>query len=82
MDVSACIAVMLVRWTRAKGGQVGGAEHVVRTELSGVSYVILAAVFLIIVGGLGWCFYKALSAAGGQDVEQRPDEIGDEAAKG
>jgi len=43
-----------------------------RGELSGGSYVILAVVFLLIIGGLGWCFYRALAAvsAGG---EQYPE---------
>jgi hypothetical protein len=35
-------------------------------------------VFLIIIGGLGWCFYKALAAAGKDTGIQHPDEIGDE----
>jgi len=46
--------------------------------LSGISYVILAVVFLIIIGGLGWCFYKALVATSRDTRIQHPDEVGDE----
>ena len=44
-------------------------------QLSFSAYVILAAVFLIIVGGLSWCFYRALTAAGQQTEEQLPDDV-------
>ena len=44
-------------------------------DLSGVSYIILAVVFLIIVGGLGWCFYKALAAANSSSDTQNSDEM-------
>jgi NSS family neurotransmitter:Na+ symporter len=47
-------------------------------ELTGVSYAILVIVFLIIIGGLGWCFYRALIAAGADTTLQHPDEVGDE----
>ena len=50
----------------------------IRDKLSGISYVILAVVGLIIIGGLGWCFYKALAAAGRDTGIQHPDEVGDE----
>jgi NSS family neurotransmitter:Na+ symporter len=44
-----------------------------RGELSGVSYLILAVVLLLIIGGLGWCFYRALAAAGRGGGEQHPE---------
>jgi len=47
------------------------------SDLSCTSLIILAAVLLIIVLGLGWCFYKALSANDKRE-NQHPDEIGDE----
>jgi hypothetical protein len=73
MDISAFIAVMLI-------GLKGVSETAVpiRDKLSGVSYIILTAVFLIIIGGLGWCFYRALSPANGNTGIQHPDEVGDE----
>ncbi len=74
MDVSAFIAVVLFQLTRT----VKIREVVpIRNKLSGVSYVILAVVFLIIIGGLGWCFYRALAVANLSAEIQRPDQIDD-----
>ena len=76
MDVSAFIALILLGLTHTvKSGET---ELHVRHELGGISYVILAVVFLIIVGGLGWCFYRAIAAVGRPDEMQSPDEVGDE----
>jgi NSS family neurotransmitter:Na+ symporter len=36
-------------------------------KLSGVSYAIIAVVVLIVFGGLGWCFYRAIAAGGDED---------------
>ncbi|MBN1392417.1 MAG: sodium-dependent transporter [Sedimentisphaerales bacterium] len=74
-DVSIFIARFLFHLTREAAA--GKAEAPVRQQLSGISYVILAAAFLIIVGGLGWCFYRAIAAAGIFAEPQSPDEIGD-----
>ena len=76
MDVSAFIAVILI----GLAGRVKISETAVpiRDKLSGVSYIILAAVFLIIIGGLGWCFYRALSPANEDTGIQHPDEAGGE----
>jgi len=76
MDVSVFIAAVLFGLTR----MVKPDETTVsiRYELSGVSYVILAVVFLIIVGGLGWCFYRALAVANLNTDVQHPDEVGGE----
>ena len=76
MDVSAFIAILLFHLTRTVADVK---EPPIRDKLSGVSYVILGVVFLIIVGGLGWCFYKALAAAGRSAEPQSPDEVGDNA---
>jgi len=59
MDVSAFMAVKLTRLSETESS----AEPVIREGLSGVSYGILGLVVLIIVFGLGWCFYRALTAA-------------------
>jgi NSS family neurotransmitter:Na+ symporter len=62
IDISGFLAVMLIRITaeaRDAEIQASKAEH-----LSAVSYVILSVVFLLIIGGLGWCFYRAMGAAG------------------
>ena len=50
-------------------------------QLSATAYVILAVVLLGIIAGLGWCFYRAVTAAGGAEEPQSPDEIGDEKQK-
>ena len=62
IDMSGFLAIMLIRITteaRETEIQASKAEH-----LSAVSYVILSVVFLLIIGGLGWCFYRAMAAAG------------------
>ncbi len=74
MDVSAFIATILFRLTRTV--RVEEAAAPIRDKLGGVSYLILAVVFLIMIGGLGWCFYKALVAAGRSVELQSPDEVG------
>ena len=43
--------------------------------LSGSAYTILAAMTLIIVGGLCWCFYRALTATNKDADEQLPDDV-------
>jgi NSS family neurotransmitter:Na+ symporter len=76
MDVSAFIAVILFQLTRTV--KIKEAVMPIRHKLSGVSYVILAVVFLIMIGGLGWCFYRALAAANLNKDLQHPEEVGDE----
>ncbi|MHC4283969.1 MAG: SLC5/6 family protein [Planctomycetota bacterium] len=76
MDVSAFVAVILLG---LKGGvKISEETMPIRDKLSGVSYIILAVVFLIIIGGLAWCFYRALLAANAGKGIQHPDEVGDE----
>ncbi|HUU20623.1 MAG TPA: sodium-dependent transporter [Sedimentisphaerales bacterium] len=76
MDISAAIAIILIGL--ADGAEIEETTAPIRDKLSGVSYIILTVVFLIIIGGLGWCFYKALAAASRDTGVQHPDEIGDE----
>lgn len=47
-------------------------------ELSATAYVILAVVLFGIIGGLGWCFYRAMVAGGEKAPVQHPDEVGDD----
>jgi len=71
MDASAAIAMMLIGL--AGEAKIEETASPIRDKLSGVSYVILGVVLLIIIGGLGWSFYRALAA--GKDTEvQHPDE--------
>jgi len=73
MDLSAFLAIKLFHLAQAV--HVRATKPVIRTELSGVSYLILTAVFLIVIGGLGWCFYRALLAAGASDTAQYCHQI-------
>jgi len=76
MDISGFVALYLIYSTRQQ--EVAKSIVTSRDQLSGVSYLILSVVFLLIIGGLGWCFYRALSAAGEDTEIQHPDEVGDE----
>ena len=76
MDTSAAIAIILIGL--AKGAKVEEATVPIREELSGISYVILAVVSLIIIGGLGWCFYRAIASATVEEPVQLSDQVGDE----
>lgn len=42
-------------------------------ELSATAYILLAGMLLLLCGGFGWCFYRAINAAN-SDEEQLPDE--------
>jgi len=76
MDISAFIAVHLINITKYGWTPKPAAAETIE-RLSGVSYIILSVVFLIIIGGLGWCFYRALMAANKDAEIQHPDEVGD-----
>lgn len=39
-------------------------------HISGATYVILAIISLILVVGFGWCFYRAVTAANGDDEDE------------
>jgi len=75
-DIGGFIALSLIYST----AQQEAAESVSHSQeqLSGVSYLILSVVFLLIIGGLGWCFYRALSKTNQDIGVQYPDEVGDE----
>ncbi|HCO92349.1 MAG TPA: hypothetical protein DIU00_00090, partial [Phycisphaerales bacterium] len=72
MDVSASVATILIGL--AKTEEIAEPATHIRDKLGGTSYLILAVVFLIIIGGLGWSFYRALTAAGKNTGIQHPDE--------
>lgn len=44
-------------------------------ELNASAYIVLAGMFLIIVGGLSWCFYRALKANNKSETEQLPGDV-------
>ncbi len=43
-------------------------------QLSAGAYIILTVMFLLIVGGLSWCFYRAITAVNKDAAKQLPDE--------
>jgi NSS family neurotransmitter:Na+ symporter len=75
LDIGAYIAMQLTEITRRVG--VRKEVFIDHEHLTGASYVILTVVFLIIIGGLGWCFYRALLAASRGAAEQLPEDVGD-----
>jgi NSS family neurotransmitter:Na+ symporter len=77
VDIAVYIALQLFAVTRVV--QAEAKETVVHHELGEVSYIILSVVFLLIIGGLGWCFYRALAAEGRSAETQVPGDVGDEA---
>lgn len=72
MDIGAFIALNLIYSTRHQ--KISPLAHTPQEQLSSASYIILSIVFLLIICGLGWCFYRALVAAGGPSEEQPQDE--------
>lgn len=79
MGISAFVAAKLMDLTKSVAAEEQ--VHRIDNDLTATSYGILAAVFLIIVVGLGWCFYRAIAAAGSQTDIQHPDEVDDEDAQ-
>jgi NSS family neurotransmitter:Na+ symporter len=72
-DISACVLVMLVALSKKVAGTPKTVvEHT--DHLSGTSYTILGVVFVLIVFGLGWCFWKAIVAASQNEPEQLEEE--------
>ncbi|GEM_PF-906626 len=47
-------------------------------DLSLSAYIILAIVLLGLVGGLSWCFYRALTATDSSAKPQLSEDVGDE----
>ena len=75
MNISAFLATTLINLTADTKIQQTPAP--IREQLSGISYVILAVVFLIIIGGLSWCFYRAIAATTAEPELQASDDVGD-----
>jgi len=71
LDVSAFLAMKLSTLSTETSAEVVTREY----QLTTVSYLIVGVVALIVVGGLAWCFYKAMAAAGESAEEQHADEV-------
>ena len=80
MDIGGFNALFLIYFTSSK--EMIKAVHPSQGQLTVVSYVILSVVFLLIIFGLGWCFYRALSMAGKDTEIQYPDGAGEEGQQG
>ncbi len=70
------LAGVLIGWLRPKAPELAaaaaaeGAPAVFEPrELGLTAYVVLAVAFVVIFGGLIWCFWKAMQAAGRGDTE-------------
>lgn len=70
MGAGAAIAMMLIGLT----SEAKEIEELAHDKLSGVSYLILVVVFLIIIGGLAWSFYKALAAAKDDGIQHADEQ--------
>ena len=73
LDISVCLLVVLIDMSRkvadVQRKPVDHADH-----LSQTSYIILGVVFVLIVFGLGWCFWKAIGAAAKNEQEEQTQE--------
>ncbi|MCF7954681.1 MAG: hypothetical protein K9M75_02655, partial [Phycisphaerae bacterium] len=65
LDISACIALMLISLTdtASKAHREAAAEG-----LTSTSYIILGVTSLLIVGGLSWCFWRAMTSPADDDT--------------
>jgi NSS family neurotransmitter:Na+ symporter len=71
--ISGCLLVMLIDVSK-KVADLQRAPVIHGEHLSQTSYIILGIVFVLIVFGLGWCFWKAIGAAAKNESEQQADE--------
>ncbi len=74
MGVSAALTAALIRFSGAVLAMEKAEKSPVPATLTGVSYIILAAVFLIIVVGLGWSFYRLITAADRSSKDEQATE--------
>jgi len=72
IDISACLVIILVSLSGRVDVNKAPVEH--GNHLSGVSYVILGVVFVLIVFGLGGCFWKAIQSASKNEPEQSQEQ--------
>ena len=69
LGVSGSLAILVINMT-AKAGLSDVARETPE-GLSGVAYVILSVVLLLIFLGLGWCFYRAMTVGASDAPVQR-----------
>ena len=69
LGISGFVAIVLIYLTSK--AKVAEEVTVKSDKLSGVAYLILSVVLLLIIVGLGWCFYRALTVGASEAPEQR-----------
>ena len=72
IDLSACLVIILISLSGRVDADKVPVEH--GDHLSGVSYIILGVAFVLIVFGLGACFWKALQTASKNEPDQPQDQ--------
>jgi NSS family neurotransmitter:Na+ symporter len=77
MDVSASVAAILIGLAQ-KTEKIAEKAAPIRDKLGGTSYAIFAVALLIIIGGLGWSFYRALTSVNTGDSVKYSEQTGDE----
>ncbi|MBI9017300.1 MAG: hypothetical protein JEZ07_08585 [Phycisphaerae bacterium] len=50
-------------------------ERSINGQLDSSAWIVLSSIIFIIVGGLAWCFYRAITAGQNETSEQLPDEV-------
>lgn len=70
-SMSVCLAMILIYITK-NVQPVAASSHI--AELSGTAYIVLSLVILLIVAGLGWCFYRAIKSASSAEVVEQISE--------
>ena len=73
-DVSAFLAIALNLLTKVIKTEKN--QPMAQDTVSGVSMIVLTVALVLIVGGLGWCFYKAIAATATEKIiePQTPEE--------
>ncbi len=71
LDISTCIALMLIRLINTTGD---APKQVVTDKLTSTSYIILGVTSALIIGGLFWCFWRAMTATSDDSDVQHPSE--------
>lgn len=70
-----CLTLSTYLINLVQNDQTIQARAAIPSSLDKTAYIILATVFLIMIFGLGWCFYRAVTAQSQVLEEQHPDEI-------
>jgi len=64
--------LFLAMWVMLAGVDPGSVRH--GDEMTAAGYLLTGAIILLIVGGLGWCFYRAIKAASSTETDAQLPE--------